>query len=196
MHTRHKDYSKSNQKPNPTDKPTIPAQSMSKVTSSMTESDEKISKINLSNQVDSKTNSDKQAMSDDEVGMLKEDIGKEEKKAEVEKKKVDPNMNEEVVKNVNPNRNEDPVVRPIKAVKKKVITLKDDDGKDIGTVELDKVRKKRKYVATLDRWTHGVTPTLIPFSALTHGMHIPPTHPHNIYFIIYKCNIKCKFQAL
>lgn len=149
---------------------------MTKLASSNTKSDAKISKIDMSKAIDSNNNSDKQAMSDNEVGMMEE---------EAEMEKGAGKKKEEVVKNVDSNRNEPPVAKPVKAVKKTVMTLKDDDGKDIGTVEMEKVTKKRKYVATLARWTHGVIAVLVLFSALMHGMHTPHTHIYTFYDYIY-----------
>jgi hypothetical protein len=174
MHTRHKDYSNTHKKHNTTDKQNIPTQPHAQVTA-MTESDKKISKT------------DKQVMSDTEVGLMEED------EKVIEENKAASKVNKEPAgKKVDPNRNEDVVVREVKPAKKKVITLQDDDGKEIGTVELNKVRKKRKYVATLSRWTGGVVPTLLPLSALMHGM---PTHIHTIYISeTHKYYCKCKLH--
>lgn len=206
MHTRHKDYSKSDKKHNTTDTPTIPLQPKTKVTTLMTESDSKISKTVMSKQLDRDKHSDKKAMSDDEVGLLEEEESEMEKKQAVvekntdspkkivEKKKADPNRNEEVEKKVDPNRNEDPVVKPRKERKKEKVIVQDQSGKEIGFVEFERVGRKRMYVATLDRWTHGVAPRKIPLVELMHGMK--HTHPHTQYIFYNHTNAKTNVNII
>jgi hypothetical protein len=81
-------------------------------------------------------------------------------------------------------KEEKPVEKPVEQVKEKKmnktpkkskIEVEDENGKVTGYVEVDRVSKKRKYVATLKRWTNGASILLLSLALLTHGMHITNT---------------------
>jgi hypothetical protein len=60
-------------------------------------------------------------------------------------------------------------------MKKRIVSVQNKDG-NATDVELDVVRKRHLYVATLNKWTEGVDAVEIEFKLLIHGKLHPHTH--------------------
>lgn len=184
MHTRHKNYRKESSTQPVLITPVISNQktpNQPKITGAMKKAGTTDKEKTVQQEVDKQKEKkeDKQVEKQMEKNIEKKEDRQEEKQEEKQKEKQEEKQKKkqeeeqekkQVEKQGEKSQQVGAVVSSGKTPKKEVVEIEDETGKVTGFRELDKISRKRKYVATIRRFTQGVIPVLILLSDLIHGM--------------------------